>query len=136
MPSEGFATRRNPTRLCAFNATEKKIHPIFLAPPQIGLFPAMDDCHYDSTDEEMDLLLLLALVRMRKRRRRKRSMWVRPIFTLRRKQGEYHNLLQEMRLSDPESHFRYLRMSKERFESLLQMVCALWNQCFRICIPR
>ena len=51
-----------------------------------------------------------------------RKMWVRPIFTKRRLQGEYHNLLQEMRLSDPESHFRYLRMYRERFDCLLEMV--------------
>ena len=44
--------------------------------------------------------------------------------TRRRQQGEYHNLLQEMRLSDPESHFRYLRMSRERFNCLLEMVTA------------
>ena len=41
----------------------------------------------------------------------------------RRQQGEYHNLLQEMRVCDPESHFKYLRMSKERFDSLLSKVC-------------
>ena len=40
----------------------------------------------------------------------------------RRQQGDYHNLLQEVRLSDPESHFRYLRMSKEKFDSLLAKV--------------
>ena len=49
-------------------------------------------------------------------------MWVRPIFTQRRQQVEYHNLVQEMRLCDPESHFRYLRMSKERFDCLLAEV--------------
>ena len=52
-------------------------------------------------------------------------MWVLPIFSRRKQQGEYHNLLQEMCLSDPESHFRYLRMSKERFDSLLSMVCTI-----------
>ena len=54
--------------------------------------------------------------------RRTRQLWVRAIFSQRRQQGEFHNLLQEMRLSDPDSHFRYLRMSKERFDSLLAMV--------------
>ena len=38
-----------------------------------------------------------------KKKKKKRRMWVRPIFTKRREQGEYHNLLQEMRLSDPVS---------------------------------
>ena len=73
-----------------------------------------------SSEDEYDLLLLLAL--QRRRRKKKRKMWVRPIFSRRRKQGEYHNLLQEMRLADPDSHFRYMRMTKERFDSLLSEV--------------
>ena len=59
---------------------------------------------------------------MKKKKKKKRRMWVCPIFTKRREQGEYHNLLQEMRLSDPESHFKYLRMSQFRFDSLLKKV--------------
>ena len=74
----------------------------------------------DSSIYELELVLLLALVRRQKKRNRR--MWVRPIFRLRKQQGEYHNLLQEMRLSDPDSHFKYLRMSKERFDSLLAEV--------------
>ena len=77
------------------------------------------------SDGKYQALLLLAWKRrmMKRRRRRRRTLWVRPIFRRRRHQGEYHNLLQEMRLSDPDSHFRYLRMSKERFACLLSMVC-------------
>ena len=71
-------------------------------------------------------LLLLVLLRRRRARvrrsRSRRSTWVRSIFRRRRQQGEYHNLLQEVRLSDPESHFRCLRMSKETFDKLLEMV--------------
>ena len=78
------------------------------------------------SDDELETILLLAL--HLRRRRHKRSRWVRPIFTRRRQQGEYHNLLQQMRLSDPESHFRYLRMSKERFDSLLAKVSIAINQ--------
>ncbi len=77
----------------------------------------------DSSDGEVDLLLVLAIRRRRRmRRKRCRRIWIRPIFAKRKQQGEYHNLLQEMRLSDPESHFRYLRMSRERFDALLEMV--------------
>ena len=65
-------------------------------------------------DDELGIILLL-YARRRRLRRRKRSVWVRDIYQRRRQQGEYCNLLQEMRLSYPESHFRYLRMSKERF---------------------
>ena len=73
-------------------------------------------------DDDRRVLLLALLQWRRKRRRRERKMWVRPIFTQRRQQGEYSNLLQDMRLSDPQSHFRYLRMSKERFDILLFQV--------------
>ena len=43
-------------------------------------------------------------------------------FTEATSQGEFHNLLLEMRLTDSESHFQYLRMTKERFDSLLSKV--------------
>lgn len=72
------------------------------------------------------ILTALVIRRRRRRRRGERRVWVRPIFTQRVQQGEYHNLLQEMRLSDPESHFRYLRMSKERFDFLLGKVNFFW----------
>ena len=77
-------------------------------------------------NEEGDLeeLFLLVLLHRRRRRRRKqrRDVWIRDIFTQRRQQGEFHNLVQEMCLSDSQSHFRYFRMSKERFNDLLSMV--------------
>ena len=72
------------------------------------------------SEEELELLLLIAL--RRRRKKKKRNMWVRPIFSLRRKQGEYHNLLQKMRMADRKAHFRYMGMSKERFDSLLAEV--------------
>ena len=68
------------------------------------------------------LLLIWHLYRNYKRRSRRKSVWVHPIFTKRRDQGEYHNLLQELCTSDPESHFRYVRMSKEGFDYLLEKV--------------
>lgn len=68
------------------------------------------------------LAVWLAYRRLERRRTTRRSVWVRPIFTRRRAQGEYHNLLQELRSSDPESHFRYIRMSKEGFDFLLAKV--------------
>ena len=74
-------------------------------------------------ERELEIVLVLALyLRQRRRRKCSRSMWIRGIFTRRQKQGEYHQLLQKMRMADPESHFRYLRMSKERFDSFLAMV--------------
>ena len=56
-------------------------------------------------------------------------MRVRPIFELRGQQGEFHNLVQEMRMAGSESHFKYFRMSKERFDGLLSQVSGI-NQFF------
>ena len=49
-------------------------------------------------------------------------MWVREIFQGRKNQGVYNNLVQEMRLGDRESYFRYMRMSPDRFEHLLSLI--------------
>ena len=67
------------------------------------------------------VLLMELLLRRRRKRYRQgrivvRRVWVRAIFRRRREQGNFHNLLQEMRLSDPECHFNYLRMAKETFD--------------------
>ena len=40
----------------------------------------------------------------------------------RRQQSQYYHLLQEMRLHDEESHFRYTRMSRRSFDDLLRKV--------------
>ena len=44
------------------------------------------------------------------------------IFCQQRNQGEFHNLLQEMRVVDPLLHFHYLGMSKQTFDCLLAEV--------------
>ena len=71
--------------------------------------------HNSGNEEEFELLLFIAL---RRRRKKKRNMWVRPIFSLRRKQGEY-NLLQEMRLADREAHFLHNYYTKFHGSPLL-----------------
>ena len=75
--------------------------------------------------EEETLLLCLLWRRRKARAKSRRKFWVRSILAKRREQGEFHNLLQEMRLSDPASHFSYLRMSKERFDILLEQVSVI-----------
>ena len=50
------------------------------------------------------------------------SLWVQQIFTTWFEQGEFHNLLQELRLIDPESHNIYLSKYMETFHDLLQVV--------------
>lgn len=44
------------------------------------------------------------------------------IFAERRQRGSYSTLVQEMRLGDAQSHLRYFRMSKEKFDDLLHKV--------------
>ena len=66
-------------------------------------------------------VLLLMLLRRRHARKKKRS-WVRHINIDRLRKGEYHALIQEMRLADHESFCKYFRMTPSMFDSLLSMV--------------
>ena len=55
------------------------------------------------------------------RRRRVRRCWVHPILRKRLQRGEYHVLVQELRLDD-ELFLQYFRMSKGHFDELLGKV--------------
>ena len=69
------------------------------------------------------LTLLLLLLRLRRKKYYcKRKFWVRPIFKIRQKLGEFNNLVQELRTMDREYFFRYFRMNPERFDHLLSLV--------------
>ncbi|KAJ8913890.1 hypothetical protein NQ315_005687 [Exocentrus adspersus] len=68
------------------------------------------------------LLLSLLLITRRKNKRTPKRFWIRDIFKKRQQQGAYHNLLNEMRLTDTEKYFNYLRMSSENFNNLLNIV--------------
>ena len=64
-------------------------------------------------EEENEEALLLMLLHRNRRRRKERqpekrwwSCWVREIYTKRKQQGDYHNLVLEMRLVDREIYFR------------------------------
>ncbi|XP_041850894.1 uncharacterized protein LOC121646080 [Melanotaenia boesemani] len=85
-----------------------------------GLIPG------NETETEVDMeeiLLLLLLMRSRRRRRSKvRRTWVRSWLQKRTGQGVYANLLQEMRLEDPESFRQYHRLDRESFGRVLEMV--------------
>ncbi|XP_077496143.1 uncharacterized protein LOC144107035 [Amblyomma americanum] len=65
---------------------------------------------------------VLALPVRRLRSKRKCFMYIRQIFDNRPFHGEYHHLVQELRNSDPEYHFKYFRMTKGSFDKLLQLV--------------
>ena len=75
--------------------------------------------------DETYLLLLLAIgwifVIHRKRMRRNRKQakskrfWVRDIFRARAQQGEYNNLVRELRLGDRELYFRLVCIGQHAF---------------------
>ena len=67
----------------------------------------------DAYDEELDY---------RGKRKVKRKVWVRKIYKMRERKGAYNTLVQEMRTEDREEHFRFFRMSPERFDHLLSLV--------------
>lgn len=60
------------------------------------------------------LLLILLLRRIRRKRsikrkdRKRRRIWVREIFQKRERQGEFHRLVQELKIHDREYFFRYV----------------------------
>ena len=68
----------------------------------------------------VDPILLTALVFIA-RKKKKTRLWVHPINKARRRLGEYHRLVQELRL-DNERFYRYFRMSSEKFDLLLSKV--------------
>ncbi|XP_003389732.2 PREDICTED: putative nuclease HARBI1 [Amphimedon queenslandica] len=72
----------------------------------------------------MKLLIMLFLFwTIYRQRKRQRKFWVRHIYQNRLKQGDYHNLIAEMRLmDDEEAHVRYLRVTKETFDVLCRLV--------------
>ena len=77
----------------------------------------------ESDEECEDLLFLLALYcKYKKRKGKQRHYWVRPIFSKRKDRGSFGSLVQEMCVTDPQSHFRYFLMSKERFDIILHKV--------------
>ena len=65
-------------------------------------------------DYELEIGLLFLLRRRNRRRllmqrqtqRKPRKVWIRDIFTRRKTQGDYYNLVQELELGDREFYFR------------------------------
>ena len=55
-------------------------------------------------------------------KRKTKRFWVREYLKKREKYGQFHTLFSELRLSDREYFFRYIRMSPERFEHLRTLV--------------
>ncbi|XP_021947788.1 protein ALP1-like [Folsomia candida] len=67
------------------------------------------------------IIKILIVQRLRRRLKRKqRSVYIRPIFLKRDNDGE-QQLVMDLR-DDPYYHFRYFRMSKENFDTILDLV--------------
>nr|XP_057926689.1 uncharacterized protein LOC131128123 [Doryrhamphus excisus] len=66
-------------------------------------------------------ILLAQLEEDEERARSRRRVWVRPINQQRREEGDYFNLVAELRL-DKRRHQRYFRMSAEQMDHLLSLI--------------
>ncbi|KAK5643399.1 hypothetical protein RI129_007244 [Pyrocoelia pectoralis] len=76
----------------------------------------------DEIDVGIGLLILECLLNIKKKKaKRQRRWWVRPIYMSRIRQGHFHNLVQEMRLSDSDSFFQFTRMNYELYEELCRL---------------
>ena len=70
-------------------------------------------------DQELFLygLLIIDLLRLRRRRkeraraRRPKRFWIREIYRRRQAQGVFNNLVRELRVSDRDLYFRYVRIA-------------------------
>ena len=54
-------------------------------------------------DDDLAIAIILGILHRGRRRRRIRRLWIHYIFTRRRQQGEFHNLLQELRVCQIQS---------------------------------
>ena len=61
----------------------------------------------------------------RKKQKAKKSAWVRKIFEVRTKKGEFHLLVRDLRLHDHQYFFRCFRMSPSTFEELLSFIAPI-----------
>jgi len=75
--------------------------------------------------ETISLVLLLTatycVLRLRQIRRKKRRFWVHPVAANREQQGDYGNLILELRTDQVLFH-RYFRMSVSQFDEILSII--------------
>ena len=55
-------------------------------------------------------------------KKKQKKFWVRPIFRERRLKGEFHTLIQDLKLFDSEYFFKQFRMTPTKLEELLSWV--------------
>ena len=76
----------------------------------------------DSECAAAAIVFAVLLKRRKKSKRKKRSAWVKPWLQKRTQLGIYDTLLQELRLEEEEDYKKFLRMSTETFDELLQLI--------------
>ena len=67
-------------------------------------------------------IVLALIIARRRRRRRDRKVWVREWIKNRPQLGAYHQLLQELKVTDTQGYRNFLRMDPTTFELLLTKV--------------
>ena len=79
-------------------------------------------------DDIEDTILLLWLFRKTRKscrlieKNKQRKFWVRPIFRERKLKGEFHTLIQDLKLFDSEYFFKQFRMTPTKLEDVLSWV--------------
>ena len=74
-------------------------------------------------------MLLLMRRRTIAKNKYKKRFWVCRIFQERKQKGEYHLLLQDLRLHDHEYVFKCFRISHSKYEELLRLVAPFIRKC-------
>ena len=74
-----------------------------------------------SSEEAAALVVLLHGIKSRKKRK-SRSRWAKPWLSKRSSFGFYDTLLQELRSEDEEEYKKFLRMSPDVFDELLNLI--------------
>ena len=72
--------------------------------------------------EDIILLLILIVIALVLENPCTRRWWVRPLFLLRARAGQYHQHFRFMRENDKEMFFEYTRLTVEQFDLLLELV--------------
>ncbi len=88
-------------------------------------FPEVDDVETDIMECLINMIELEYILQEqcpKQRKMVKRRWGVHPINQMRREQGHFHNLFQEMQTYDHEKFFNYTRMSPERFDHLFELI--------------
>lgn len=69
-------------------------------------------------------LLILLYLRLKKikNQQKQRRYWVHPILQQRQQQGDWHNLIQEMRFQNDGTFFNYMRMTPAMFDNILAKI--------------